>query len=85
MNLRESSKREFGVEEGNGTYRDIEVGSLQRIADACELMAKSYAQLIKDRDMYERWYRDERKKTDHLRAVNNGIRGYVAKLKREKK
>ena len=37
----------------------INTGCLQRIADAIEIMAKNHAELIEDRDKYERWFKSE--------------------------
>jgi len=51
MSMRDSSRKEWS---GNETIERINAGSLQRIADATELMAKNHAALIADADYYKR-------------------------------
>jgi hypothetical protein len=55
MNNRDASKMEWSTRGGVGaTDQEINIGSLQRIADACELMAKNWVQLTQDRDYYKK-------------------------------
>lgn len=61
---------------------NIKIGCLQRIADATEAMAKYHVQIIKDRDMYESWYRDRCKKVHLLEKSNAALRGHIKRLKR---
>ena len=75
--LREASKKNWDADD---TTVDITAGSLQRIADACEVMAKSQNQLIYNRDAYKRWYELEKKWCDHLRAVIRGLKGRITIL-----
>ena len=80
--LREASKIHYNAFTP-ATHQDIQTGSIQRIADAAEAMAKSHSQLIYDRDAYKRWYEDEKKKCKHLLAVIRGLKGRVTILNRK--
>jgi hypothetical protein len=67
------------------TDEQLTVGCLQRIATATEVMAKNYQGLITSRDWYEKMWEDEvarRRKQAHIIA---GLRGCVARMKREAK
>ena len=55
----------------------------QRIADAAEKMAMRHTELISDRDMYKKWYEQERALALHLNRSNNALRGQITKLKRQ--
>ena len=61
----------------------INCGSLQRIADATELMARSHADLIAERDKYLKWY--EREMANKLRAQRyiSSLRGVITKLRKK--
>ncbi len=63
------------------TIEDLHLGCLQRVADATELMAKSHAQLITERNNFkeskEMWQRLYAAK---LRQVSS-LRGVITKLK----
>ena len=78
MTAREASRRDWsaGTDELNPSVDQANEGSLQRIADACELMAKNHKMLTEDRNMYERWYREATalvKKRDKQIAAYKGI------------
>ena len=79
-NLREMSKRALT---GNVTHASINAGSLQRIADATEVMAKRYNNLIDDRNRCKRWYEEERDSNYSLRKTIAGLKGYITRLKRK--
>jgi len=61
------------------SFEAINAGSLQRIADATEIMAKNHAQLIRERDQYERWYNQEHAKR---KALERSITAYKANITR---
>lgn len=63
----------------------IKIGCLQRIADATELMARRYQDLIDERDRYGRWYEDEQAKNARLARSNAALRGIVNKMKKGRK
>ena len=77
MNHREASRKLWTTIAEVPTQSEIDVGSLQRIADACELMAKNHAELIRERDQYERWWRDARTREEKLR------RRVITRMKRK--
>ncbi len=81
-NLRDISKQNH-IPQTESSYEAINAGSLQRIADATEVMAKDNRSLIKDRDMYKRWYEDERDESLQLFRSNAALRGVVTKLKKK--
>lgn len=64
------------------TLEQINCGSLLRIADAAEIMAKNHQQLIDERDRYKQWYEQERKTNQRLLNSNAGLRGYIKRLKK---
>ena len=67
---------------GTSTSDQIKIKSLQRIADACELMAKSHAQLVSDRDMYERWYREGKETSEWMANRIRALKGVITRMKR---
>ena len=76
--------REFcGNASQNVTWQEVRDGCLMRIADATELMAKNHAQLISERDRYERWYRQEKDSAKALRRTIAGLKGAITRLKKE--
>ena len=83
QNARTASKREWTV--GSfyeaPTLAGINMGSFQRIADACELMAKNHATLIEDKEMYERWYREGRDANAKLQRRVAAYKGVITRLK----
>jgi len=83
MSLKSASKLDYSLRnEGSANYDEIKTGCLQRIADATEAMAKYHVQIIKDRDMYERWYRDSQAGQRILEKSNAALRGVITKLKK---
>lgn len=60
----------------------IQLGCLQRIADATELMAKNHDQLVADRDRYQRWYDQQRERSLRLERSNAALRGVITKMKK---
>ena len=68
-----------------GHDMNVQLGCLQRIADATELMARRYQDLIDERDRYKRWYEDEQAKNASLRRSNAALRGIVNKMKKGRK
>jgi hypothetical protein len=78
--LRESSKLTW---KSSSTVEHINAGSFQRIADACELMAENHHDLVRDRDMYKRWYESSRESGDKLRNSNAALRGVITKLRKK--
>lgn len=77
-NFRQHSKDSFA---GPATIEAINAGSLQRIADATEAMAKNHTQLIRERDMYEKLYREQAEKAAALRRQLSAAKGQITKLR----
>lgn len=79
MNAREESRQNWT---GSSTVESINSGSLQRIADAAELMAKNYIALQARAESAERsanyWREQYEKKVHQVRA----LRGVVTKLRK---
>ncbi len=75
--FRESSRKEWL----GSTCEDINAGSLQRIADACERMAASYDQMRLDRDWQKA--KADRNSAENQRLRNRiaGLRGYIKRMK----
>ena len=80
---REISKARWNASDPK-SFDAINSGSLQRIADAVELMAKNHAHLIADRDRFERNWNCE--KDRHAAAERRiiALRGVVTRLKGKK-
>lgn len=71
----------------SGNTRDeINSGSLQRIADACELMATSYKELIDERNMFRDQSISRRARIETLDRRIAALHGVITKLtkRREK-
>ena len=84
-NFREVSRMNLVNTAGNFPDNDqIQLGCLQRIADATELMAKNYQDLVDERDKYIRWYESSERTLKHLEKCNSALRGVITKLKKGK-
>lgn len=68
---------------GDTSKDDIKTGSLQRIADATELMAKDYQKLISERDYYKRCYESEKNCSRRLNRSNTALRAWITRLKKK--
>lgn len=66
------------------TLEGLQVGALQRIAAATELMAKNHQQLIDERDRYKKWYEEERATVHKRDRTIRGLRGALTRAKRKK-
>ena len=78
-NIREQSRQNWN---GDGTIEAINSGSLQRIADATELMATKYRQMAKDLEWYTKAYREKRDDNERLRRSNAALRGVIKRMKK---
>lgn len=63
------------------TVEHINAGSLQRIADATELMARRHLDLIRERDDYERRYKAAIERELALERKLSAARGQITKLR----
>jgi len=62
----------------------IQLGCLQRIADAVEKISGNYVRLTEDRDRYKSWYENERKRSQHLFKKIAGLKGAVTRSRRKR-
>lgn len=79
-NCREDSKAHWKSDQ---TTDKINMGSLQRIADAAEAMAQNYNILFNDLEFYKKRYREMitvKKKQDRTIAA---LKGQITKLKKK--
>lgn len=70
---------------GESSLEAINVGSLQRIADATEKMASNYTFLQNERDKYERWYKQERASNERMARRISALQGVITRMKKAKK
>lgn len=77
---REQSKMEW---EGRGTAEDLQLGCLQRIADASEKMAGNYIQLQNDRDWYKKRYYEQQESMNKLHRTISALKGVITKMKKK--
>ena len=82
--LKQVSEMGWEIREGE-EWRYFKESVLLRIAEATELMAQNHKDLVRDRDDYERWYREENKKVKILEKRVAGLKGYITKLKKRVK
>jgi hypothetical protein len=78
---RDASKKGWSASEAPN-ITEINMGSFQRIADAAEKMAANYANLLNDRDLYYKWWKEEQDRRRGLERKNNALRGVITKLKK---
>lgn len=79
--FKESSRISYLTEGDNPTTDELQLGCLQRIADATELMAKPFIKMVQDLE----WYSKERTRllneNDHLKNRIAGHKAAYTKLK----
>jgi len=80
--LQEQSRKFVGAPRDRPTADDVKQGTLLRIADATELIAKNYAELVQQRDMYLRWYNTEHENSARLKKQVAGLQGVITKMKK---
>jgi len=78
---RESSRMDWL---GARDVEHINIGSLQRIADAAEKMAESYTALIRERDYLKAQKKRLSDWNDSLTRSNAALRGVITKLKKDR-
>lgn len=77
---REQSKKDW---ESRDTSEDLQLGCLQRIADATEKMASNYQRMEKDLAMYKRWYKEKCETVNNRDRSISSLRGQITKLKKK--
>lgn len=84
LTLRQRSKADYSPN-GENSYELINAGSLQRIADATELMASKYIQMEKDLKWYKEMYAKHSDKISHFEKSNAALKGHITRLKKRLK
>lgn len=77
--MRQASNKDWNSAD---TAESLQIGCLQRIADATEKMASNYTRLQADCDMYKRLVNEEREACASLRRSNNALRGVIKRMKK---
>lgn len=81
----DESRRAWGrTDNQNPTFQELQLGALQRIADASEAMAKSHMALIADRDWWKRQADSRGTRMEAAQRSNASLRGQITKLKKAK-
>lgn len=79
--FRETSKKHFAIAGANPTHEEIQAGCLQRIADATELMARRYTDLIDERNRFRGYMETARVERDAAVRTANTLKGHVTRLR----
>lgn len=79
------SRKDYGCDrdENDGIGLDgLKTGCLMRIADATEVMAKRYQDLIDERDRYKRWHKELEERWCKAVLRIAALKGVITKLKK---
>ncbi len=79
--LRAKSRREWVNDDSS--IEQIQLGCMLRIADAIEKMAQRHTELIRDRDMYNRWYDEEVERRKIAERSLSAAKGQITKLRKK--
>jgi hypothetical protein len=87
IDLRKATRKTWHVDrESEDDYighDNMNLGCLMRIADATEVMAKNYNDLIAERDKIKRWYNGAFETAKSLRRRISALRGVITKLRKQ--
>lgn len=61
----------------------LQIGCLQRIANATEAMAKYHTSLIHDLELYKKWYGERGQEIEELKRIISAQKGVITKLKKK--
>jgi hypothetical protein len=84
VSIKSNSRKDWGYPEGDfklNTSEIITQGAIMRIADATEVMARSYNDLIRDRDNYKRYYSEQCDRVQKLHKTISALKGHITRLK----
>lgn len=86
-NYREVSRFNFGkLSDGESvSIEELQIGCMQRIADASELMSKNYLQMQSDMDWFRRKLQQERDDNKRMARRIAAYQGIIKKLKKHGK
>lgn len=79
-----SPRETDGNKNGTADHEQLQIGCLQRIADATEKMASSYTALEYDRDWHKKRSEEKSQEIDRLNRVINALRGWANRRKNPK-
>lgn len=82
--FRDMSKTNYTVNR-LATNEDVNTGSLQRIADATELMASNYLRLQADLNMYKKWHKESQEGEAKMVRRISALQGVITRLKNKTK
>lgn len=80
MNAKENSKASF---EAKGSYENIKMGCMQRIADSLEKMERPFLQQITEIENLRASRDRYMERLDKLQSKYNGLQGYKKKLENQ--
>lgn len=63
------------------SFEGINCGSLLRIADSMEVVAKEYNAILADMKFYQKRYHELLDKVERLKRSNAALRGVITKMK----
>jgi hypothetical protein len=84
MDYKEHSKKNWAPATNDSGFpgrEAMQLGCLQRIADATELMAKNFLQLQAEAEQYKRYYEQEKKYKDTYRKSMIAYKAHNTRLK----
>lgn len=83
--FRQASKEEWYPKNGNFPIEKLNTGSLQRIADALEVMTKSHSNLINERGNFKALYYFKVAETIALEHRIRSLKGVITKMRKGQK
>lgn len=84
--IRELTKnKSYQVDDDAGVSREwIHTSALLRIADAVELMARRYQELVNDAEYYRTAFKNEQEANQRLNNTIRSLRGHITRAKNKK-
>jgi len=82
MSRKSESKKDWGISGIGATHQDLNLGCLQRIADATESMAANYNRMRDDRDTWERIARERNSRINRYEYQVRALKGVITRQKK---
>ena len=79
------SKTLWTFEDSPPEREAIKIGCMQRIADACELMARDRERMVRDLDFYKKQHEQEYLRRRKAEKSISALKGQITKLKSKMK
>ena len=80
---REASKADWATELQIPTTEQIQLGALLRMADALDQMKRPFTDLLRDRERYERYYREGMEREKRMLRQIAALRGHLKRMKKK--